>query len=59
MYGLYLWNIEDGWKCMGWVDGVEFAWDAYKALFPFAEVMGKTVAMIDGETGEVLAEEVF
>ena len=36
--------------------GVEAAWEAYKAACDFGSMVGRRVCLIDGETGEVIAD---
>ena len=38
------------------ISGITVAWEAYQRAASFADLTGDTVALVDGETGEVLMD---
>lgn len=38
------------------VNGCEAAWAAFRSAMAFGDMVGATVTLVDGETGEVIAD---
>ena len=55
MFTIALWDLQNGWVEIASVSGCEFAYEAYSKACEFAELVGKDCALVDAETGEVLA----
>lgn len=55
MFEIKFWDAENLWTEIGTVDGCEAAYEAFERACSLAELLGKDCALIDGETGEVLA----
>lgn len=55
MFTIMLWDAENLWTEIATVSGCEIAYAVYRKACELAELVGKDCALIDGETGEVLA----
>ena len=55
MFTIMLWDAENLWTEIAQVSGCEAAYEAYKKACEFAELVGKDCALIDAETGEIIA----
>lgn len=55
MFTIQLWDLNNGWVEIASISGCEFAWEAYRKACEFAEMVGKDCALVDAETGEVIA----
>lgn len=56
MFEILLWDAENLWTEIGKVSGTEAAYEAYIKACEFAEMVGKDCALMDAETGEIIAE---
>ena len=55
MFEIDFWKVGYGWTILGTVSGCEAAYAAFEKACELAEILGKDCALIDCETGEVLA----
>ena len=55
MFEICFWDAENLWTRVGSVCGCEAAYTAFETACDLAEMLGKDCALMDGETGEVLA----
>lgn len=56
MFTINLFNYNtNNWNEIAQVSGCEAAYEAYKRACDFAELVGMDCALIDAETGEILA----
>lgn len=55
MFTIALWDTKTSWTEIATVSGCEFAYEAYRKACELAELLGKDCALVDAETGEVLA----
>ena len=55
MFTIKFWDWDNGWTEIATVSGCEFAWEVYNKARELAEMVGKDCALIDAETGEVIA----
>lgn len=55
MFTIMLWDSENLWTEIGAVSGCEAAYQAYSNACMFAELVGKDCALVDTETGELVA----
>jgi hypothetical protein len=56
MFKICFWSEYQGWREIGKVAGDEAAYVAYRAACALAEALGEICALIDAETGEIIAE---
>jgi hypothetical protein len=56
MFTIALWDLQNGWVEIASVSGCEFAYEAYRKACEFAELVSKDCALVDAETGEVIAQ---
>lgn len=56
MFEICFWSEYRGWLEIGRVSGSEAAYGAYRAACALAEALGEICALIDVETGEIIAE---
>lgn len=55
MFTIQLWDLHNGWIEIASVSGCEFAWETYRKACELAEMVDKDCALVDAETGEVIA----
>ena len=55
MFTIQLWDLYNGWVEIASVSGCEAAYKAYCKACELAEMVGKDCALIDAETGEIIA----
>ena len=55
MFTINFWDAENLWTEIGQVSGCEAAYEAFKKACELAELVGKDCALVDNETGEVIA----
>ena len=55
MFEIYLWDAENLWTEIAKISGCEAAYDAYVKACEFADLVGKDCALVDAETGEIIA----
>lgn len=55
MFTIVLWVTKNFWTEIATVSGCEFAYEVYRKTCELAELLGKDCALMDGETGEVIA----
>lgn len=53
MFTISFWD--GAWTEIATVSGCEFAWETYRKACELAEMVGKDCALVDAETGEVIA----
>lgn len=56
MFTIYFWDTTKGWNEIATVSGCEAAMEIFKNACNIAQLTGMTCALVDAETGEVLAE---
>lgn len=55
MFTINFWDAENLWTEVGQISGCEAAYEAFKKACELAELVGKDCALVDNETGEVIA----
>jgi len=55
MFTIMFWDTKNYWTEIATVSGCEFAYEIYRKACELAELVGKDCALVDAETGEVLA----
>lgn len=55
MFEIDFWKAGSGWTTLGTVSGCEAAYAAFEKACELAEIFDQDCALIDRETGEVLA----